>query len=139
MAGGAAAGGAAVGGLAAKLGGVGLAAAGTAVAIPAPAVIGIGIAAGAGVGGLVAWMAKKAIDSRAARAAPTDEDADHEYGADQKPLVQHHRLRPSLLCQGAKRSAMSSYLEPVQPETEARCDSLLKTLLYSSLPSAVRA
>lgn len=78
VAGGAAAGGAAVGGLAAKLGGVGLAAAGTAVAIPAAAVIGIGIVTGAGAGGLLGWMAKKAIDSRSARAAPMGEDADDE-------------------------------------------------------------
>ena len=65
-----------LGALGAKLGGVGLAAAGTAVAVPAVAVVGICAVAGGSLGWLGVWAARKAIDSRSARAGSMAEGAD---------------------------------------------------------------
>lgn len=76
--GGAAVGGVAGGGLVAKNGRGGVAALGKAVAVPKVAVIVIGAAVGASLGGCLGWVAKKAIDSRSAGAAPMGEDADDE-------------------------------------------------------------
>ena len=76
VAGGAFAGGATGGGLASTLGGAGLAIAGTAVAIPPVVVIAAGAVAGAALFGGLAWGAKKAIESRSARVAQADIDAD---------------------------------------------------------------
>ena len=75
---GAAAGAITGGRLAAKLGRIGVAALGKAVALPLVAVIAIGAAVGASLGGCLAWVIKKAIDSRSAGAAQIGEDADDE-------------------------------------------------------------
>lgn len=53
-----------------------MAAAGTAVAVPAVAVVGICAVAGGSLGWLGVWAARKAIDSRSARAGSMAEGAD---------------------------------------------------------------